>query len=208
MDRWTMIVLLCCALSGCFSDPGLVDVEDTSSSGSSEVTTISMSTSTVTSASASATSTISTTGDMSSTGISGSTEDSGSTSIRGSTGVDLCTPLELAVLEPLGIGEQWSMDLDFDDTPVDPGEIATLCMAFSTANNASARTVTIGTEVVSFGPCGAAPETLYVLCAEYVEPDGVVTVTIDNMSPDGGCQSGAMDEIGLTFGCSDGGSTG
>ena len=158
-----------------------------------------------TSTSTSATQASGATPPTSSTGTTEQGDASSDASVTASTsttgGEDGCeAPVEIAVEDPFGDGQMQTISVNFDDLPGAPGTNAELCISFSTSNPASARTLTIGEQLLAFGPCGGTRRS-WSQCVEYLKPAGVVDVTIDNTTFGPGCQNGEMHDLVLQFGC-------
>lgn len=183
-------------LSGCFGEPPPIDSvvapDESSSSGEGS--------------GASSSGDSSSSEDSAQGATSGGTSEGSSSSSSGtweeqSTG-DPCELVEVPV-PPLAYGEMTTVSIDFNAIPGAPGEVAEVCVQFTTDNAASGRTITIEEQVLAFGPCGSEPAEMYTLCAEYTKPKGTVDVIVDNNAIQG-CQTGLMGDLVLSFECGEG----
>lgn len=190
------------ATEGAHTDEGTTGDDPATSLVLTAVTTASSA-----SQSSSATSSPATTEGATSSSSGGATSSSstGGSEDSSSTGAD-CAPIEVPVDGFVDEGEMRVVEFDFDQLPIDADAPAQLCLAFTTSNPASARSITIDGQVLTFGPCGGPPR---IYCEEFLNPTGTLNVVLDNTTPSMGCQTGDMMDLVLFFGCVDeSGSTG
>ncbi|MCH9755538.1 MAG: hypothetical protein K0U11_06760 [Gammaproteobacteria bacterium] len=132
-------------------------------------------------------------------------DTSSTTSGSGSTDTGAtCAPIQVDVDAFVDEGETRVVEFDFDQLPLELGELVELCVDFSTSNPASARSISIDGQVMTYGPCGG-DKGLH--CEEFFNPTGTVDVVLDNTTPSGGCQTGDMSDVVLFFGCAEAGSS-
>jgi len=137
---------------------------------------------------------------------SGDLTTTGTTTSDGTTTDPCASPLEVPVPDPFATGESRTFDLDFDEAPGETGGDIKVCATFTTTAPPSARTITFDEQVLGLGPCNAQwpPEDPFTGCTTFPKPDGVTPVTVDNVTPGPGCQSGPMADLVITFSCPEG----